>query len=353
MTQSDSAPRVPEEKIDTARLADWMDGAALPGKGEPLEASFLSGGTQNVIYRIRRGEEVCVLRMPPPGAPPDRDKGILREWRIIEALDGTEVPHTAAVGVCSDASVLGRPFYLMGFVDGWSPMDLSQRRWPEPFDTDLAARQGLAYQLAEGIALLSKVDWKARGLQDLGRPDGFHERQVDRWTAFFERIKGREIDGLDVATDWLRAHRPLDFIPGLMHGDYQFANVMYRHGAPAQLAAIVDWEMGTVGDPKLDLGWMVQSWPENTDAPDVSEMSYVDMRGMPSRTEVIDHYAKVSGRQVDDLDYYLVLAKWKLAIVLEQGFQRAGDDEKLLAYGPVITALMRSAADLAESSDYR
>ena len=339
-----------QESIDTARLAEWMDGAGLPGKGEPLEADFLSGGTQNVIYRIRRGEDVCVLRMPPPGAPPDRDKGILREWRIIEALDGTEVPHTAAVGVCPDASVLGRPFYLMGFVDGWSPMDLAGGPWPAPFDTDVSARRELAYQLAEGIGLLSKVDWKAKGLNDLGRPDGFHERQVDRWTAFFERIKGREIDGLDAATEWLRAHRPLDFIPGLMHGDYQFANVMYQDGAPAKLAAIVDWEMGTVGDPKLDLGWMVQSWPEK-DEP--SAMSYVDMSGMPSRTEVVDHYAKVSGRQVDDLDYYLVLAKWKLGIVLEQGFQRAGDNEKLLAYGPVITELMRSAADLAESSDYR
>ena len=339
-----------EPQIDRARLAEWMDGAGLPGKGEPLEASFLSGGTQNVIYKITRGEDICVLRMPPPDAPPDRDKGILREWRIIEALDGTDVPHTAAVGVCADASVLGRPFYLMGFVDGWSPMD-QHGRWPEPFNTDTEARAGLSYQLAEGIALLSKVDWKAKGLQDLGRPDGFHERQVDRWTAFFERIKGREIDGIDVATNWLRSRRPLDFIPGLMHGDYQFANVMYRRGAPARMAAIVDWEMGTVGDPKLDLGWMVQSWPQDTDEP--SAMSYVDMRGMPSRAEVVDHYAKVSGRQVDDLDYYLVLAKWKLAIVLEQGFQRAGDNEKLLAYGPVITSLMRSAADLAESSDYR
>jgi aminoglycoside phosphotransferase (APT) family kinase protein len=136
-----------------------------------------------------------------------------------------------------------------------------------------------------------------------------------------------------------------------MHGDYQFANVMYRHGAPAQLAAIVDWEMGTVGDPKLDLAWMVQSWPTNSEASD-SEMSYVDMRGMPSRDEIVKHYAEVSGRQVDDLDYYLVLAKWKLAIVLEQGFQRAGDNPKLLAYGPVITQLMASAAELAESTDY-
>ncbi|EKF25605.1 phosphotransferase enzyme family protein [Mycolicibacterium hassiacum DSM 44199] len=342
-----------EHRIDTTRLAAWMDDAGLPGKGEPLQADFLSGGTQNVIYRIRRGEHVCVLRMPPPDAPADRDKGILREWRIIEALDGTEVPHTAAVAVCTEPAILGRPFYLMGYVDGWSPMDLVDRRWPAPFDTDPSARAGLAYQLAEGIALLSKVDWKAKGLHDLGRPDGFHERQVDRWTGFFERIKGRELDGMDVATEWLRTRRPRDYIPGLMHGDYQFANVMYHHGAPARLAAIVDWEMGTVGDPKLDLGWMVQSWPENTDAPGESEMSYVDMRGMPSRSAVVAHYAEVSGRQVDDLDYYVVLAKWKLAIVLEQGYQRAGDNPKLLAYGPVITALMRSAAELAESSDYR
>ena len=176
--------------IDVSRLADWMDGAALPGKGEPVQARFLSGGTQNEIYEIRRGEETCVIRIPPPGAPSDRDRGILREWRVIEALDGTDVPHTPAVAVCSDTSVLGRPFYLMGFVDGWSPMD--DKRWPAPFDADFDARQGLAYQLAEGIALLSKVDWRAKGLTDVGRPDGFHDRQVERWTGFFDRIKGRE-----------------------------------------------------------------------------------------------------------------------------------------------------------------
>jgi aminoglycoside phosphotransferase (APT) family kinase protein len=340
------------EPIDTVRLAAWMDDASLPGKGEPLRTRFLSGGTQNVIYELTRGDEKCVIRMPPPEAPPDRDKGILREWRIIDALDGTEVPHTAAVAVCEDASVLGRPFYLMGFVDGWSPMD-ERGRWPEPFHSDLDARAGLSYQLAEGIALLSKVDWKARGLADLGRPDGFHERQVDRWTGFLERIKQRDLDGLDTATAWLRAHGPLDFVPGLMHGDYQFANVMYRRGAPAQLAALVDWEMGTVGDPKLDLGWMVQSWPSGDDDGASGDMNYVDMRGMPSRDQVVAHYAEVSGRQVDDLDYYLVLAKWKLAIVLEQGFQRAGDDEKLLAFGPVVSDLMASAAELAESTDYR
>lgn len=339
-----------EPTIDVARLANWMDDAGLPGRGEPTEARYLSGGTQNIIFLITRGERQSVIRLPPPGAPADRDKGILREWRIIEALNGTDVPHTAAIGVCEDPQVLGRPFYLMGYVDGWSPMD-QHARWPEPFHTDPATRPELSYQLAEGIALLSKVDWQAKGLQDLGRPEGFHDRQVARWIGFLERIKKRELPGLDVATAWLQERKPLDFIPGLMHGDYQFANVMYEHGAPARLAAIVDWEMGTVGDPKLDLGWMVQSWPANEH--DRAAMSYVDMRDAPTRDQVVAHYAEVSGRQVDDLDYYLVLAKWKLAIVLEQGFQRAGDDEKLLAFGPVVIDLMRSAAELAESSDYR
>ncbi|MGZ4200058.1 MAG: phosphotransferase family protein, partial [Thermoleophilia bacterium] len=282
--------------IDIEALGSWMDSAGLAGAGAPIEHRYISGGSQNEIYEIRRGDLHTALRIPPPTAPESRDDGILREWRIIEALDGTDVPHTEAIAVCTERAVLGRTFYLMGFVDGWSPMGIDH--WPAPFDTDLDARAGLAYQLVEGIALLSKVDWQAKGLADLGRPDGFHERQVDRWTTFLERIKGRDLPGLDVASACLREHRPIDYVPGLMHGDYQFANVMYRDGAPARLAAIVDWEMGTVGDPKLDLGWTVQSWPDDTNAPEAAESSYVDMTGMPSREDLLKHYAAVSGRQV-------------------------------------------------------
>jgi aminoglycoside phosphotransferase (APT) family kinase protein len=338
--------------LDVGALTKWMDDEGLPGKGEPLEHGFISGGSQNEIYELRRGELHGALRIPPPTAPESRDDGILREWRIIEALDGTEVPHTPAIGSCTDKSVLGRAFYIMGFVDGWSPMGLTDHKWPAPFDTDLDARKGLAYQLVEGIALLGNVDWRAKGLQDLGRPDGFHERQVDRWTAFLERIKGRELPGFDEAAAWLRAHKPIDYVPGLMHGDYQFANVMYEHGAPAKLAAIVDWEMGTVGDPKLDLGWVVQSWPDETTSDAAANSGYVDMYGMPTRDEVLAHYSHVSGRQVDDVDYYIILAKWKLAVVLEQGFQRAGDDEKLNAFGPIVLQLMHDAAELAGSTGY-
>ncbi len=333
--------------IDTTTLGAWMDTQGLPGSGPP-DSRYISGGSQNEIYEIRRGALRAALRIPPPTAPESRDAGIMREWRIIEALDGTDVPHTEAVVVCDDQSVLGRTFYMMGFVDGWSPMDGPD--WPSPFQEDLAARSDLAFQLVDGIAKLSKVDWQSRGLGDLGRPDGFHDRQVPRWTAFLDRIKGRELPGFDEASAWLDTHRPIDFIPGLMHGDYQFANVMFRHGAPAQLAAIVDWEMGTVGDPKLDLAWVVQSWPEDT--ADVKGGSYVDLTGMPGRAALLDHYAAASGRQVDDIDYYNVLARWKLAVVLEQGFQRAGNDPKLNMFGDIVLGLMASAAELAESTDY-
>ncbi len=345
-----TAEALEEPTIDTASLAAWMDHEGLSGTGLPVDASFISGGSQNEIFEVRRGDLHGALRMPPRSAPAVRDEGILREWRIIEALSDTDVPHTEAIAVCRDASVLGRPFYIMGFVDGWSPMAL--HGWAPPYDTDPEERRGLAYQLVDGIVEMGKVDWQARGLGDLGRPDGYHDRQVERWTRFLDRIKGREIPGLEETTAWLATHRPLDFVPGIMHGDYQFANVMFRHGTPARLAAIIDWEMGTVGDPKIDLAWALQGWPEDTSQQDASEGSYVDLTGMPGRTELLAFYAERSGRQVDDFDYYLILARWKLAIVLEQGFQRAAGDPKLEAFGPLILDLMGRAAELAASSTY-
>lgn len=341
------------------KLAAWMDSAGL-APGAPLKSRYISGGSQNEIYEITRGDDFrAVLRIPPAKANADRDAGIVREYKIIEGLDGTDVPHTEAVGLCEDTSVLGRTFYLMGFVDGWSPMELrpapgtdGPRLWPEPFNSDKQARRGLAFQLIEGIALLSKVDWKAQGLEGLGRPDGFHERQVDRWTAFLNRFKGRDLPGWEEAAQWLRAHKPLDYIPGIMHGDYQFANVMFRHGGPARLAAMVDWEMGTVGDPKLDLAWVIQSWPEDTSGGDGSVGGYVDLTGMPSRTELLGRYSEVSGRQVDDIDYYNILARWKLGTVLEQTYQRAGDSGKAASFGRISESLTRGAAELAASTDY-
>jgi aminoglycoside phosphotransferase (APT) family kinase protein len=340
----------PAPLLDVTALTRWLDTTDLPGKGEPIEQRRVSGGSQNEIFEIRRGELHGALRKPPTGAPPDRDSGVLREWRIVKALSGSDVAHPEAIAVCDDPTVLGRSFYLMELIDGWSPMNAETL--PFPFDSDPDLRNQLAYQLVEGIAQMGALDWQARGLSDLGNPDGFHERQVPRWTRFHEEIKGRDLAGLAEATGWLDSHRPIDFVPGLMHGDYQFANVMFHYDGPARLAAIVDWEMGTIGDPKLDLAWTLRTWPEDTSSA-AGALKYMDITGMPSRSSLVQYYAERSGRQVDDFDYYLVLARWKTAIVLEKGYQRAGDNPVLQMFGAHAAELMQAAAELAATTDYR
>ena len=351
--------------VDPERLDAWMDRQGLPGAGEPLSSRFISGGASNEIFEVSRGGHRWALRRPPRRVPPGRNETMMREYRILAALDGTDVPHARAAGACDDPEVLGAAFYLMDFVDGWSP--ISEPEWPEPFYSDLHARAGLAYELVEAIARLSRVDWRARGLEGLGRPDGFHERQVDRWYAHLERFKFRDIPGLDVAGDWLRGRKPRSYEPGIMHGDYQFANVMFHHGAPARMAAIVDWEMGTVGDPLLDLAWVVMGWPDDAgsgstgDAGDDDEgpagrrvSGYVDYAGMPSRDDLLERYASVSGRDVDEIDYYVILARFKMAIVLEGGYARyvagGADNPKMEAFGPVVLDMARAAAALTRTT---
>jgi aminoglycoside phosphotransferase (APT) family kinase protein len=336
--------------LNPETLARWMDERGLPGAGQPLEAAFISGGASNEIFEIRRGDARLVLRRPPLKVPKGRNESMLREYRVLAALKDSGVPHSRAVAVCDDPSLLGACFYLMEHIDGWSCMN--RDGWPPPFDTDLAARAGLADELVDAIATLSTVDWRARGLEGFGKPEGFHERQVDRWMAHLAAFRFRDIPGLDTAAAWLRGYVPRSYVPGIIHGDYQFANVMYRHGAPARLAAIVDWEMTTIGDPLLDLAWVVMAWPNPDEERATS--GYVDYTGMPSREELIQRYAARSGRPVDEMDYYVILARFKMAVVLEGGYARyvqgGADNPKMEMFGAVVLDMARKAEELARTT---
>jgi aminoglycoside phosphotransferase (APT) family kinase protein len=165
-------------------------------------------------------------------------------------------------------------------------------------------------------------------------------------------VQFRDIPGIDAAAQWLRSHKPRRYEPGIMHGDYQFANVMFRHGEPARLAAIVDWEMATIGDPLLDLGWVIQGWLDPDE--DRSTGSYVDYTGLPTRRELLDYYETHSGRPVDDIDYYVILARFKLAVVLEGGYARvvkgSADNPKMAAFGDIVLQLAVRAAELAATT---
>jgi aminoglycoside phosphotransferase (APT) family kinase protein len=340
-----------EGLIDRDALGGWMDERGLPGKGEPVETKYLSGGSSNEIFEIRRGEHACALRRPPRVVPEGRNKTMLREYQVLEALNGTDVPHPEALAACDDESVIGGCFYLMGMINGWSPMSMGDR-WPDPFHDDLDARKQLGIQLVDGIARLARVDWKARGLEGFGKPDGFLERQADRWESHYETMKTRDLDGVDVVAQWLREHKPSVYEPGIIHGDYQFANVMFKHGAPATLAAIVDWEMTTVGDPLIDLGWVIQGWPRDDE--DFTDKGYVPMEGMPKRSELLAHYTEVSGRPTDEIVYYEILAGFKLAIVLEGQYSRFKtgklDNPKIEAFGPIVVDMLNKTAELARTA---
>jgi aminoglycoside phosphotransferase (APT) family kinase protein len=195
------------------------------------------------------------------------------------------------------------------------------------------------------------VDWKGVGLEGFGKPEGFLDRQVDRWLHHLKGFQFREIPGLDVASAWLRKHTPKSFKPGIIHGDYQFANVMFEHGAPARMAAIVDWEMATVGDPLLDLAWVLMGWPDPGEG---ERRGYVDYEGMPTRNELMERYARRSGLPVDEMDYYIVLARFKMACVLEGGYARfvkgGADNPKMQAFGEVVLDMANRAALLARTS---
>jgi len=334
-------------RLDESALARWLDAHGAPGGGEQPVLEPLGGGSQNTLYRVRRGEATMVLRMPGARADAARIDGLRREIRLVRALSGTDVRHARLIAA-DDGELLGTPFYVMADVDGWNS---TGNAWPAPFDSDLNARRGLAFELVEGAARLGRVDWRAQGLDGFGRPDGFHERQVDRWLAFLDSYRVRDLPGLDEAADWLRRNRPAHYTPGIMHGDYQFANVMYAHGAPAKLVAIIDWEMTTIGDPLLDLAWALLGYDGENPR---TQGYYADLAGMPTRSELLERYEQVSGLSTENIDYYLVLANWKLGIVLEKTYAASVtgnrvDPKIAAAMGPMIPQLINAAAELARS----
>jgi aminoglycoside phosphotransferase (APT) family kinase protein len=334
--------------LDAQVLGRWLDTNGAPGEGVEPRLEPLSGGSQNTLYLVRRGDQPMVLRMPGPRADAARIDGLLREIRLVRALRGTDVPHAELIAADDAGDVFGMPFYVMRAIDGWSPMDGG---WEAPFDEDLTARRGLAFELVEGAARLGRGDWRAHGLDGFGRPDGFHERQVGRWLGFLDSYRVRDLPGLDEAADWLTRNRPSQYTPGIMHGDYQFANVMFAHGGPARLAAIVDWEMTTIGDPLLDVAWCLLGYDGENPRQDGF---YLDMTGMPTRSELLERYETVSGLSTEHIDYYLVLANWKLGIVLEKTYAagvRSGKvDQKIQdAFGAMVPQLIATAAELAAS----
>jgi aminoglycoside phosphotransferase (APT) family kinase protein len=294
--------------IDEHRLRVWLDGEGLEAD-EPLRVEPLSGGASNAMFVISRGSSQWVLRRPKRVAIDRANLGMTREYSMLAALRSTNVPHPRVVALCEDHDVLGCTFYLMARVDGVSP-------FPLPADLDNArSRTELTFSVVDALAALHQVDWRRAGLEGIGHPDHFHERQVGRWSGQLASYNGREMPGFDKVALWINDHVPSHFEASIMHGDYHMFNILISPNPPGRVVAILDWETATIGDPLLDLAGLVEIWCS------------LFTEGWPSRQQMIDRYREVRGlATMDDLTYYEVLYNFRMTVLLEGIYQRSIKD---------------------------
>lgn len=311
------------ELIDLDALARWMDQQDL-GTGSAIEApETLGGGTQNILLRFSRDGRRYVLRRPPRRPRPESDEVMRREMKVLAALAGSDVPHPGFIAGEGDPAILGTAFYLMEPVEGFN----ATVALPPLHAASPDVRRQMGEALVDGAVALAAIDPSQAGLDDLGKLDGWLERQVPRWRAQldgyakFDGWSGLdELPGVDRICAWLEANRPAKMQPGLIHGDYHLANVMFRPDSP-ELAAIVDWELASRGDPMLDLGWLTATWRDPEEGE--QRVSVTPWEGFPSLGDIVDRYLSATGRSAQDARWFSVLAAFKLGAILEGSHARA------------------------------
>ncbi|MCF3100701.1 phosphotransferase family protein [Streptomyces roseoverticillatus] len=295
--------------LDPERLRAHLE-QELPGLVQgPLTARLIEGGRSNLTYAVSDGTSRWVVRRPPLGHVLATAHDMRREHRVISALHRTAVPVPGALLLCEDESVLGAPFYVMEFVDGTPYRTAGQLAAIGPDRT----RQ-VVLGLADTLVRLHAVDPEAAGLADFGRPEGFLERQLRRWGKQLEASRNRELPGIDALHSGLAAALPASPAATVVHGDYRLDNVLI--GADDTVAAVLDWEMSTLGDPLTDLGLLVM-YSEQEPVPGSPISTTREAPGHPDPAEIVERYAAASGRDVSALPWYTAFAYFKLAVILE------------------------------------
>jgi aminoglycoside phosphotransferase (APT) family kinase protein len=304
--------------IRAAATTAWF-AANVPGARPPLTFRVFAGGRSNLTYHVLDASGASwVLRRPPLSGvlPSAHDMG--REHRIIAALRDTPVPVPEAIALCEDPSVTGAPFYVMAYVDGIVPRD--ERTVAGTFDEP--QRAATARSLVEVLVALHEVDPEAVGLGDLGRRDGYIERQLRRWSRQWEQSRTRELPAMEAAGRRLAASVPAQQGPGtIVHGDYRLDNLIV---SPAgEVRAVLDWELCTLGDPLADVGLLMVYWSDPGDDVLPLDSTVTALPGFPRAAEVADAYARASGRDLGGLDFYVAFGYWKLAAILEGVYARS------------------------------
>jgi aminoglycoside phosphotransferase (APT) family kinase protein len=306
---------VPPLPLD--RVTRFLDDAGL-GAGA-VEAEPIGDGHSNLTYLVRRGNDRWVLRRPPRGPLPPSAHDVLREFRILSACAGAvRVP--APVAACADAEVIGAPFYVMAYVEG-AVLTTELPAGLHPADDP----PRIADELVDGLVEIHALDWRSTDLAELAPPpESYLERQLRRFTSLWEHNRTRDLPVVDKVTAWLTGNRPHSVGGSLVHGDYRLGNTIFSGRSPARLRAVLDWELATIGDPLADVGYLSATWAvEGEDGDPLVRLGRVTAGdGFPHRDEVVERYARRSGRDVSDLAWYEALALWKSAIFLEGSYGR-------------------------------
>jgi len=336
------------EGIDPAGVEAWF-AHHVPEAERPLRFERLAGGRSNLTYAVQdAGARRWALRRPPLGARLGSAHDMSREWRAISALADTEVPVPPPVALCEDEEVIGAPFYVMGFVDG---LILRERELAER-SFDEAQRRAVGNRVVDTLVAIHAVDPDSVGLGDLGRKERYVERQLRRWHGQWEQSKTRELPVVDRVHAELSRRIPEQGPATIVHGDYRLDNmIVARDGT---IAAVVDWELCTLGDPLADVGLLRVYWAERGDDLIALQDTATMLPGFPSRDDVLARYTERSGRDLGEIDFYVALGYWKLAIILEGVYARylAGAygevDEGVHAFKGIVEALARGAHDAVE-----
>jgi aminoglycoside phosphotransferase (APT) family kinase protein len=346
-TPEQAARLEPPPLVVREPLEEFLDAHGI-GSG-PLTASRIGEGHSNVTLLVERGDARVVLRRPPRPPLPPSAHDVLREARLLRALESTpvRVPRVLAVG--HDESVLGVPFYVTEELHG----AVITAEVPPALD-DESGRRGIAEELVDALVELHAVDWRAAGLEGYGKPTGYLERQLRRFAGLWEFNKTRELPVVEEVHGWLGRHLPESAEATIVHGDYRLGNVMVAEEAPARLLAIFDWELSTIGDPLADLGYLAVTWAEPGDPADTMYGDLAAATRLPgflTRAELIARYEERSGRSVSGLSWYGALALWKAAVFMEGNLKRyrmgASDDEYLASFDEGVPALARKALEIA------
>lgn len=315
----DYETRIADEEALAAHLESVL------GEAATYTVERHEGGHSNETLFVTWGDRDLVVRRPPPGETADSAHDVLREYTVLSALQDTDVRTPTVVHACEDESVIGSEFYVMERLAG----DVIRDEEPDRFGVP-GHRERLGEELVDALAEIHQVDYEAVGLGDFGYPEGYLERQVDRWWkqyewAFEVTEEVRPIPAVAEVGEWLEEHVPEPPTHTLAHGDYKLDNVMYGPGTPPELVGVFDWEMSTLGDPLADVGWLLHFWrdpddPEPRDGD--SAPAFTGSEGYPTRRELVDRYERQTGIEFENARFYRALTAFKMGGIGEMFFRR-------------------------------